>query len=92
MAIVGVRELREQASEVIRRVREEHVEYVVTYQGRPVAIILPLDTGRAEAEIVASSRKAIVANWEQYRRVADDIRRVWPSGVSTQDVINAIRR
>ena len=92
MAIVGVRELREQASEVIRRVREEHVEYVVTYQGRPVAIILPLDTGRAEAEIVAGSRKAIATSWEQYRRVADDIRRVWPSDVSTRDVIDAIRR
>ena len=92
MPIVGVRELREQASEVIRRVREEHAEYVVTYQGRPVAIILPLDTERAEAETVAGSKKAIAANWEHYRRLVADIQRVWPKDVSTEDVVNAIRR
>lgn len=92
MAIVGVRELRERASEVIRRVREERAEYVITYRGRPVAILLPLDTGRAEAEIVAGSKKAIAAQWEQYRRLADSIRRAWPTDVSTEDVINAIRR
>ena len=42
MSLIGVRELREQTSEVIRRVRPNRAEYVVTYQGRPVAVILPL--------------------------------------------------
>jgi prevent-host-death family protein len=59
MSLIGVRELRQQASEVIRCVREEGAEYVVTYQGRPVAIILPLDTARAEEEMVQASKNAV---------------------------------
>jgi prevent-host-death family protein len=92
MALIGVRELREQASEVIRRVREEYAEYVVTYQGQPVAIILPLDARRAEAEMVAASRKAIAGSWAQYERLAQEISQVWPADLSTQDLLDSIRR
>ena len=92
MSLIGVRELREQTSEVIRRVREERAEYVVTYKGRPVAIILPLDTEQAEAEMVQASKKTVSVNWETYERLADELRRAWPSDLSTQDLINAVRR
>jgi prevent-host-death family protein len=92
MSLIGVRELREQTSEVIRRVREDRAEYVVTYQGRPVAIILPLDAGQAEKEMVQASKKAVLDNWERYERLADELRRDWPSNLSTQDVIDSIRR
>ena len=70
MSLIGVRELREQTSEVIRRVRQDFAEYVVTYQGRPVAIILPLDAGRAEREVVQASKKAVLGSWERYERLA----------------------
>jgi len=92
VSLIGVRELREQTSEVIRRVREERAEYVVTYQGRPVAIILPVDTELAEAEVVAASKKAVLGDWERYERLAEEIRRAWPADVSTQDLIDAVRR
>jgi prevent-host-death family protein len=92
MAMIGVRELRQQTSEVIRRVREEGAEYVVTYQGRPVAIILPLDTERSEAEMVQAGKKAVLGDWETYERLAQELRRVWPSELSTQDLIDAVRR
>ena len=92
MSLIGVRELRERTSEVIRRVREERAEYVVTYQGRPVAIILPLDEERAEAEMVQAGKKAILSGWDQYEQIAQEIRDVWPADVSTQDLIDAVRR
>jgi prevent-host-death family protein len=92
MALIGVRELREQASEVIRRVREEYAEYVVTYQGQPVAIILPLDAGRAEAEMVTASKRAIAGKWAQYERLAQEISLAWPADLSTQDLLDSIRR
>ena len=90
MSLIGVRELRQQTSEVIRRVREERAEYVVTYQGRPVAIILPLDTERAEAEMVQAGKKAI--SGEQYEQIAQEIRDAWPADLATEDLIDAIRR
>jgi prevent-host-death family protein len=92
MSLIGVRELREQTSEVIRRVRQDRAEYVVTYQGRPVAIILPLDARRAERELVQASKKAVLDNWERYERLAEELRHAWPADLSSQDVVDSIRR
>ena len=50
MPQVGIRELKNDASEIIRAVREERAEYVVTLRGRPVAFIVPVDEARQEAE------------------------------------------
>ena len=47
---VGVRELKNQATEILRNVRENRAEYVVTYYGRPVAVLLPVDDEWLEAE------------------------------------------
>ena len=46
MPEIGIRELKAQASEIVRAVREEHAEYVITHRGKPVAMIVPF----AEAE------------------------------------------
>jgi prevent-host-death family protein len=92
VSLIGVRELREQTSEVIRRVRQERAEYVVTYQGRPVAVILPLDTERAEKEMVQAGKKAALDNWDRYECLAQELRDAWPVDLSSQDVMDAIRR
>ena len=44
---VGVRELRQQASELIRRV-EAGEEFVITVSGRPAARLVPLDYAPAD--------------------------------------------
>ena len=43
MPDIGVRELKTRASEIIRDLREQRTRYVVTYRGRPVGLLLPLD-------------------------------------------------
>lgn len=43
MEKVGIRELRDHATEILRRVREEKAQYVVTYQGQLTALLIPLD-------------------------------------------------
>ena len=57
MPQVGIRELKNDASEIIRAVREERAEYVVTLRGRPVAFIVPVDEERQEAEADAQSSR-----------------------------------
>ena len=61
MLSVGIRELRQRASELLRHVeRGESIE--ITDRGRPVAILSPVPTGSAyqrlvaEGEIVRASR------------------------------------
>ncbi len=92
MSLIGVRDLRQQASEVLRRVREESAEYVITYQGRPVAILLPLDAEQAEKEMVQAGKKAVLDNWDRYELLAQELRQDWPAELSTQDLIDAVRR
>ncbi len=53
MPIIGVRELRERTSEILRAIREEQAEFVVAHQGKPVAILLPAP---AHVRVSTSSR------------------------------------
>jgi prevent-host-death family protein len=41
MLEIGIRELKNQASEIVRAVRERRAEYVITHRGKPVAMIVP---------------------------------------------------
>ena len=59
MPRVGIRELKNQTTKVIRNVRENQAEYVITYHGRPVAVLLPVDEEWLEGET---------------KRVIDDVR------------------
>jgi len=79
MPNVGVKELKDQATEILRNVREEQAQYIVTYHGRPVAVLLPIDeawlqteqdravrTARPGPELLAeleALRAEIDANW-----------------------------
>jgi prevent-host-death family protein len=53
MPRVGVRELKNRTSEILRAVREEGTEYVITYQGRPMAVLLPVDEEDLEDYVLA---------------------------------------
>jgi prevent-host-death family protein len=48
MPEIGIRELKAQASEIVRAVREERAEYVITHRGKPVAMIVPFEEAREE--------------------------------------------
>ncbi|MBK6768302.1 MAG: type II toxin-antitoxin system Phd/YefM family antitoxin [Ardenticatenales bacterium] len=72
MNYVGVRELKNDASEVIRAVREDHAEYVVTYRGRPVAVIRPVDASLDGLDVERSNRRKPLdpAFWERWDLLA----------------------
>ncbi len=92
MALIGIRELREQATEVLRKVREEKAEYIITYQGRPVAVLMPVDEQAVEAAIVQESKRSASSGWEIYQTLADLLRQTWPVGGSTQELLDDVRQ
>jgi len=53
MPSIGVRELKNRASEIIRRVREEQAPYIITLRGKPSAMIIPLEEDEVEDYIIA---------------------------------------
>jgi prevent-host-death family protein len=84
MERIGVRELKEQASEIIRRVREEGDSFEVTYRGRAVALMVPV---REPSNSLSSD--AFMERWDA---LADAIGAAWPKGVSALSAVNEQRR
>ena len=74
---IGVRELKNHASRVLRAVWDEMSEYVVTLRGEPVAVLRPLDEQemrrlrRAEADEALAGMQAlageVAATWSSDR-------------------------
>ena len=85
---IGVRELKNHASRIIRAVREEMAEYVVTVRGEPVAVLRPLtdeDTQRLrEAEI-----DELLA---EMKDLAQDVAGAWTSEKSGVELVAEQRR
>ena len=57
MPRVGIRELKARASEIVRAVREEKAQYVITYQGQPVGVLSPIDEQQLDTLLVQAVRR-----------------------------------
>jgi prevent-host-death family protein len=84
---VGVRELKSQASRILRSVREERAEYVVTYQGQPIAVLRPFS---AEDEKILQ-QIAIEDELAAIDRLAEQITNAWISEKSATELLEEIR-
>ena len=84
MVTVGVRELKQQASELIRLVRETGVQVQVTYHGKVIALLVPVNpTVDTEAQNRA---------WDELDSLAAEIGARWPEGVSAAQAVAEARR
>ncbi len=94
MQVIGVRELKDQATGILREVRERRAEYVITYYGQPVAALIPLDEAQVDAmhqRTLATVRPddALRVEMDALRR---EIERSWRTGRSGVDLISEQRR
>ncbi len=89
MREIGVRELKANASEIVRNVRKRRARYLITYRGRPVGVLAPL--GSAEPVPPASAEEAATA-WDELTRLGQEIARGWPSGKTSADYLTEMRR
>ena len=86
MGSVGVRELKEQTSRILRRVREGQETIDVTYRGKVIARLVPVE----EPADVDSAE--IAAIWTDLDRLAKEISARWPEGLSAADAVSEQRR
>ena len=84
MITVGVRELQQQASELVRLVRETGSQVQVTYRGKVVALLIPVERSR-EPEQEAQA-------WMELDRLAAEIGVRWPAGISAEQAVSEDRR
>ena len=85
---IGVRELKNQTSRVLRTVREEMSEYVVTLRGEPVAVLRPL----TEAETERLRQAEIDTELAELRALAREVAEAWTSEKSGVELVAEQRR
>ncbi len=90
MLSVGVRELKIRASEIIRDVRERRARYIVTYRGRPVGMLTPLDPA-LQAEALLGSEPG-TAVWDELSKLGEEIGRGWQSPLTSAELLSKMRR
>ncbi len=87
MPYVSVRELKAHLSRILREVREEREEYLVTYRGRVVARILPVEPQRRQME-----EEKVQKIMRDLDRLAAEIGKKWPEEVSAVEAVREGRR
>lgn len=84
MEQVGIRELKEQASEIVRRVREDGDSFEVTYRGRAVARLVPVQQ---------TDSPMTTEEWiKGWHALGEEIGKLWPPGVSAVEAVREQRR
>jgi len=85
---IGVRELKNNATRIVKAVREEHAEYIVTVHGKPAAILRPITPEDEEREYLARV-EAFLADLDT---LAKAVGRAWKSPLSAVEAVEEQRR
>jgi prevent-host-death family protein len=85
MGAIGVRELKEHTSQVLRRVRQRGEEIDVTHHGRVIARLVPVQRERPRP-------RASGAAWSSLDQLAREIGAHWPKGHSAAKAVRDERR
>lgn len=85
---IGIRELKNQTSRIVRSVREEMAEYVITLQGKPVALLRPI----TEADEQQLRQAQIEEAMAEMKQLAQEVAAAWSSPKSGVDLISEQRR
>jgi prevent-host-death family protein len=85
---IGIRELKNQASRIMRTVREEMAEYVITLQGKPVAVLRPFTQEDTQKLRQIEIDEALAEMKTLARQVAD----AWTSPKSGVELVEEQRR
>lgn len=93
MREIGVRELKNQATEILREVREQQAEYIVTYHGKPVARIVPFTEERTNLHTKrpAPSLAERESMWAEWDALAAEIDENWQSELGAVEQLSKDR-
>lgn len=83
MRSVGVKELRDNMSRILREAAEKGEEISITGHGREVARLVPPRK--------TMTREALARLWRDIHQTADEISALWPEGASAADAVRGDR-
>ena len=85
MTEIGVRELKQKTSEIIRKVREARETFTITVRGHVVARLVPVESDEERR----TRAKAAIAELD---RIAEELAPYWPAGVTAEEAVSEQRR
>ena len=85
---VGVRDLKNRASGIIRAVHDEMAEYVITVRGEPVAVLRPFTDADAQRLHQAKVDQALA----EMKALAHQVAAAWTSPKSGVELVDEQRR
>jgi prevent-host-death family protein len=85
MTDIGVRELKIHASEILRKVKENRMRYVITHRGRPVASLIPVEEAPTGSESGSSA-------WDELVALGEQISQNWQAKQSSTEILSNMRR
>ena len=85
---IGVRELKNEASRVLRAVREQMAEYVITVRNVPVAVLRPL----TEAEMEKLRQVETDDAMAEMKLLSQQVAAAWTSPKSGVELVDEQRR
>ncbi len=73
MKTIGVRQLKNEATQIVRSVKDQHALYVITVNGQPVATLRPY----SDRDIAGMQRTEAVSELQAIERLADAVGGAW---------------
>lgn len=89
MRDIGVQELKARASEILRNVWKRRARYVITYRGRPIGMLSPVEQVPA---IPTSTPESADEVWAELTRLGKEIGRGWRSTQTSTELLSQMRR
>jgi prevent-host-death family protein len=91
---VGVRDFRNRATEILRDVRTNRAEYVLTYYGQPVAVLLPVDEGGLAEKLGRTAEATVTGDdvWAELEAIRKEIGETCESDKTAVELVSEQRR
>jgi len=88
MPRIGIRELKTHASEIVRTLREERAQYIITHHGRPVGVLSPIDEAQLDTLLVQAAKPLEQAELDE---LSQEIARRWKTDKSAVELLSETR-
>ena len=80
MRTIGVRQLKNQATQIVRAVRDEHAQYVITVNGQPIATLRHY----SDRDVAGVHRAQAAAELAAVDRLATEVGNAWMDEVPSR--------
>ena len=84
---IGIRELKTHASEIMRSVRGAAARYVITYRGKPIGLLTPVDELSSESGTPPADDA-----WDELTQLGEEIAEGWDAPQSSVVLLADMRR